>query len=213
MQSEQRSPAPGIPGAAPSDAPLTGTAVLVVDDNPVNRLMLSRYVGRLGCSVVPVEDGSRALEAARAGAFDLILLDILMPGMDGFAVLSALKADPVLRLAPVIVISALDDVADVARCLELGADDYMPKPFTPILLRARLAAALERKRLRAQQQADMQDATRLTAAIEALAAGAYDPESVVEVARRPDSLGQLARSIQRLARAVVPREPGAQDRR
>jgi len=211
MQSENHGPAPSLPGAAPPDAPMTGTAVLVVDDNPVNRLMLARYVGRLGCTVVPVEDGSRALETARAGAFDLILLDILMPGMDGFAVLSALKADPALRVTPVIVISALDDVADVARCLELGADDYMPKPFTPILLRARLAAALERKRLRAQQQADMQDATRLMEATQALAAGTYDPESLVAVARRPDSLGQLARSIQRLARAVVPRAPSTED--
>jgi DNA-binding response OmpR family regulator len=111
----------------------------------------------------------------------------------------------------VIVISALDDVADVARCLDLGADDYMPKPFNPVLLRARLAAALERKRLRAQQQADMRDAARLTDATLALAAGAYDPESLVEVARRPDPLGQLARSIQRLARAVVLREPSSED--
>src|SRR5689334_5084483 len=211
MQSENHGPAPTVPGGAMPNAPMTGTAVLVVDDNPVNRLMISRYVGRLGCTVVPVEDGSRALETARAGAFDLILLDILMPGMDGFAVLSALKADPALRVAPVIVISALDDVADVARCLELGADDYMPKPFTPILLRARLAAALERKRLRAQQQADMQDATRLTEATEALAAGTYDPESLVAVARRPDPMGQLARSIQRLARAVVLRPPNPED--
>jgi two-component system, cell cycle response regulator len=213
MQSEHRSPVPGTPGAESLTVPMTGAAVLVVDDNPVNRMMLARFVERLGCTVVPVDDGSRALETARAGAFDLILLDILMPGMDGFAVLSALKADPVLRAAPVIVISALDDVADVARCLELGADDYMPKPFNPVLLRARLAAALERKRLRAQQQADMRDAARLTDATLALATGAYDPESLVEVARRPDPLGQLARSIQRLARAVVLRESGPEDRR
>lgn len=122
--------------------------VLVVDDNRVNRLTLARGLEQQGHTVALAETGERALEMVRAEPFDVVLLDIVMPGMDGFEVLRHMKADPVLREIPVIVISALEDVESAVRCIELGAEDYLPKPFDPVLLRARLRASLARKKLR-----------------------------------------------------------------
>ena len=130
--------------------------VLVVEDNRVNRLLLCRSVELLGHRVEAVENGRLALAALRAvGAqaelpFDLILLDIGLPEMDGFEVLALLFADPLLRELPVIVTSALEGVANVVRCIELGAEDYLSKPVNPVLLKARINAALEKTRLRDQ---------------------------------------------------------------
>jgi class 3 adenylate cyclase len=94
------------------------------------------------------ENGQRALEALRAGSFDLMLLDIQMPELNGYEVLERMKADPALRDIPVIVLSASDETERVARCVEMGAEDYLPKPFDPVLLQARIGASLEKKRLR-----------------------------------------------------------------
>ena len=130
--------------------------VLVVDDNQVNRDLLARRVKRQGHVVSAAADGFQALEMMRSEPFDLVLLDIMMPQMNGYQVLENLKADPALRHIPVIMISAVDDIESVVRCIELGAEDYLPKPFNPILLKARINACLEKKRFRDQEQAYLQ---------------------------------------------------------
>jgi two-component system, sensor histidine kinase and response regulator len=122
--------------------------ILVVDDNDTNRDMLSRRLEKQGHQVVSVSGGIEALEQVAREPFDAVLLDVMMPGMDGYEVLTRLKADPAARHIPVIMISALDELDSVVRCIEIGAEDYLPKPFNPVLLRARLGASLEKKRLR-----------------------------------------------------------------
>lgn len=127
--------------------------LLVADDNKVNRLLLTRSLELQGHRVSSAENGRVALDLLRAEAFDLLLLDMEMPEMDGFQVLEQLAADTTLRDLPVIVTSSLEGVASIVRCIELGADDYLHKPVNPVLLRARIGTSLEKKRLRDQQQA------------------------------------------------------------
>lgn len=134
------------------EARLVGGRLLVVDDNEMNRDMLSRRLEKQGCVVSTAADGLLALEAVKKQPFDLILLDVMMPELDGYAVLAQLKADQQLRHIPVIMISALDELESVVRCIEAGAEDYLPKPFNPTLLRARIGACLEKKQLRDQEQ-------------------------------------------------------------
>jgi CheY-like chemotaxis protein len=126
--------------------------ILVVDDNEMNRDMLSRRLERQGYRAIVAEDGQQALEILPRHAFDLMLLDIMMPRMNGYEVLENVKNDPALRYIPVIMISAVDDLDSVVKCVEMGADDYLFKPFNPILLKARISASLEKKRLRDQEQ-------------------------------------------------------------
>ncbi|HTM52134.1 MAG TPA: adenylate/guanylate cyclase domain-containing protein [Bryobacteraceae bacterium] len=130
----------------------TEAHLLVVDDNETNRDVLSRRLEREGFHVSSAENGRRALEMVRAASFDLVLLDIMMPEIDGYQVLSQMKADPLLHDIPVIMISALDEIQSVVRCIETGAEDYLNKPFDPVLLRARIGACLEKKRLRDEQK-------------------------------------------------------------
>ena len=122
--------------------------ILVVDDNEMNRLKLSMGLKKQGHTVLQAENGKRAMELLRAEPFDLLLLDILMPVMDGYEVLRELKRDELLRNIPVIVISSLNEMESVVAAIELGAEDYLPKTFDPVLLRARIGACLEKKRLR-----------------------------------------------------------------
>jgi CheY-like chemotaxis protein len=122
--------------------------LLVVDDNEINRDMLSRRLERQGHTVATVESGAAALARLAQEEFDLVLLDVMMPDMNGFQVLKRLKEDEALRHIPVIMISALDEIDSVVRCIEMGAEDYLPKNFNPTLLRARIGACLEKKRLR-----------------------------------------------------------------
>ncbi len=126
--------------------------ILVVDDNKVNRLLLARSVEQLGHRIATAENGRLALEKLKEERFDLMLLDMEMPEMDGIAVLERLKGDLHLRDLPVIVTSSLESVATVARCIELGAEDYLHKPVNPVLLKARIASSLEKKRLRDRQK-------------------------------------------------------------
>ena len=126
--------------------------LLVVDDNKVNRLLLTRSLEQQGHSVASAENGRIALEMLRRESFDAVLLDMEMPEMDGFQVLEVLVADLQLRDLPVIVTSSLEGVDNIVRCLELGAEDYLPKPVNPVLLKARIGASLEKKRLRDQQK-------------------------------------------------------------
>jgi class 3 adenylate cyclase len=126
--------------------------VLVVDDNAANRSVLERRLLRDGHQVVTAENGVVALELALANEFDLILLDLIMPGMSGFEVLRRLKAAEHTSHIPVVVISALDELDSAVRCIEAGAEDYLTKPFNPTLLRARIGASLERKWLRDRER-------------------------------------------------------------
>jgi class 3 adenylate cyclase len=130
-----------------------GARLLVADDNKVNRLLMARNLSLQGHQVETAENGRVALEMLRKGRFDLLLLDIEMPDMNGFEVLEQLAADPALRDVPVIVTSSLEGIAHVVRCIELGADDYLHKPVNPVLLKARIGSSLEKKRLRDQQKA------------------------------------------------------------
>ena len=126
--------------------------LLVADDNKVNRLLLCRSLELMGHEVASADNGRSALEKLRYERFDLLLLDLEMPEIDGFGVLEHLAADPVLHEVPVIVTSSLEGVAPVARCIELGADDYLHKPVNPVLLKARVGSSLERKLLRDRQR-------------------------------------------------------------
>ncbi len=135
--------------------------ILVVDDNRVNRLTLGRSLEQQGHTTSAAEDGYQALEMLRLQPFDLILLDIVMPGLDGFQVLEQIKKDKAFKDIPVIVISALDEIESAVRCIEMGAEDYLPKPFNPVLLRARLGASLEKKKLRDLEQAYLQQEVML----------------------------------------------------
>ena len=129
-----------------------GNRLLVVDDNKVNRLLLSRTLEQLGHRVSTAENGVVALSRLREEPYDLMLLDMEMPEMDGFTVLEHLARDLKLRDVPVIVTSSLEGVAHVARCIELGAEDYLHKPVNGVLLKARVASSLEKKRLRDLQK-------------------------------------------------------------
>jgi CheY-like chemotaxis protein len=182
------------------------SSLLVVDDNSMNRIMLSRYITKLGYRATLVENGRQALEKLQREPFDLVLLDVEMPEMNGYEVLEHLKTDPGLRDIPVIMISAVEELESVVKSIELGAQDYLPKPFNPVLLRARLTACLERKRLRDQEVDYLQQVGRVTAAAAAIKANSFQLESLDEVAQRGDELGQLAQVFQEMARQVYARE-------
>jgi class 3 adenylate cyclase len=126
----------------------TGASALVVDDDAMNRMVLQRSLEREGHAVRVAANGRAALELLRSEPFDIVLLDVLMPEMDGLELLELIQSDDELRATPVIMISALDDMASVVRCIELGAEDYLPKPIDPVLLRARINGCLTKKRLR-----------------------------------------------------------------
>ena len=129
--------------------PAETARLLLVDDNDDNLFTLSRRLRRQGYdNLTTATDGQEALEHLSEGHFDLVLLDIMMPRMNGYQVLEQMKSDPTLRDVPVIMISAVDDIDSVVRCISAGAEDYLPKPFDPVLLKARIGASLEKKRLR-----------------------------------------------------------------
>jgi adenylate cyclase len=130
-----------------TDASAASSHILVVDDNVSNRDLLSRRLVREGYRVTAVEGGEAALAITAADSFDLVLLDMMMPGLSGFEVLCRLKADARTRHLPIIMISALDELDSTVRCIAAGAEDYLPKPFNPVVLRARVGASLEKKRL------------------------------------------------------------------
>jgi class 3 adenylate cyclase len=154
--------------------------ILVVDDNAANRDLLSRRLQRDGYQVTSVTDGAAALALVAEEGFDLVLLDLMMPGMSGFEVLSRLKAGESTRHVPVIMISALDELDSTVRCIEAGAEDYLPKPFNPVLLRARIGACLEKKRLLDEVRAEKERSEALLLNIL--------PRSIVERMRRGETV-------------------------
>ena len=141
----------GAPRSDSSPPAPSRPVILVVDDNEENRDMLARRLTRQSYEVLRAAGGLAALETLGARPVDLVLLDVMMPDLDGYAVLQRLKADPALRSIPVLMISALDEIESVVRCIELGAEDYLNKPFDPVLLQARVGACLEKKRLHDQE--------------------------------------------------------------
>jgi two-component system cell cycle response regulator len=186
-----------------TDAP----ALLVVDDSEDNRYTLVQRLRRLGyANVTTAVDGRQALEHLQARDFALVLLDVMMPEVNGYEVLERMRADERLRDVPVIMISAVDQVESVVRCIELGAADYLPKPFDPVLLRARVGACLEKKRLRDQEVRYLQDVVRLTSAAAAVETAKFETGMLADVAARSDALGQLARVFVRMAGEVAARE-------
>src|SRR5215470_7869034 len=130
--------------------------VLIVDDNDYNRFTLSMRLESCGYgNILTAENGREALEKMRSGPVDLVLLDIMMPELDGYAVLAEMRADVALRDIPVVMISALEDINSVVRCIELGATDYLTKPFNPVLLKARVDNCIEKARYKAQEAAHL----------------------------------------------------------
>ena len=126
--------------------------ILVVDDSKVNRMLLTRELEQQGHQVFSAENGKQALKMLAEGGYDLILLDVEMPELDGYQTLDELKKDPNLRHLPVIMVTSIDDITSAIRCIELGAEDYLPKPFNPVLLQARVDASLEKKHLHDLEQ-------------------------------------------------------------
>jgi adenylate cyclase len=176
-------------------AGLESGSLLVVDDNEINRDLLSRYLERQGHAVQTAPEGRKALEMLATGAFDLVLLDVMMPEMNGYQVLQHLKSSENCRNIPVIMISALDEMDSVIRCIELGAEDYLPKPFNPVLLRARVGACLEKKRLRDLELEHKRKLAELNNALEVRnhfikeTFGRYLSDEIVEtILEKPDGL-------------------------
>jgi len=134
--------------------------LLVVDDLEMNRDLLVRRVRRLGHEAETAVNGRDALDKMRASPWDLVLLDITMPEMDGYETLRQIKADPLLAHTPVVMVSAIDETESVVRCLELGADDYLPKPFNPVILQARIESSLTKKRFADQKRLLLQSLSR-----------------------------------------------------
>ncbi len=180
--------------------------ILIVDDEPFNIDTLEQELDDLGYATVSAANGRQALAQVAAEEPDLILLDIMMPEMDGFQVLSQLKAQAEWRDIPVIIISAMTDLGSVVKGIKLGAEDYLAKPFNEVLLRALLEAGLAKKRLRDQEVDYLRQVDRLTAAAAAIEADSFDPTTLTDIAARTDALGQLTRLFQRLAGEFQRRE-------
>jgi len=183
--------------------------ILVVDDNSTNRLKLRMAVRALGHRADVAENGAVALELLRERRYDAVLLDIVMPEIDGFDVLQAMKVDEELRDIPVIVISSLDvETESVVKAIELGAEDFLSKEFEPAILRARLDASLERKHLRDRELEYFRDVEQLTRAAQVIEAGAFRPAEldIDRVAARQDPVGHLATVFLGLAKEIYERE-------
>jgi DNA-binding response OmpR family regulator len=190
----------------PAPAVAHSGRILVVDDDDGNRDLLARRLKHEGYTVKTAVHGEDALARLVTESVDLILLDVMMPGMSGYEVLEALKRENVWRDIPVIMISALDELQSVVRCIEHGAEDYLPKPFDPVLLRARIGACLEKKRLRDQEVLYLNDVAQVTSAAAAVEGTSFQAEILKDVALREDELGRLARVFQRMALEVQARE-------
>lgn len=180
--------------------------VLVVDDERLNRMVLRRALEAEGRTVSEAPNGKVALEILAAEPIDVILLDLVMPELDGYQTLAAIKANGALDHVPVIIISGVDELESVVRCIEAGATDYLTKPFEPALLRARLESSLAAKALRDLELEYLEQVRRVTGAAQALEAGTFEPASLADVGARTDALGVLARRFASMAAEVKARE-------
>jgi two-component system cell cycle response regulator len=180
--------------------------ILVVDDHRLNRVVLATSLQAEGYTVEMAENGRQALEMLGAQPYDVVLLDLLMPEMDGYQVLEQMKSSPTWRNIPVIIVSSLDEMDSILRCIAMGATDYLPKPIDGNLLRARIGASLASKRLHDIELEYIEQVGHLTRAAATVEAGTFELDSLNAVAVRGDSLGQLARVFQNMARQVYARE-------
>ncbi len=222
LVSMMHNPADPTPKQAPEGSPARGprtalgnrearppgeqATILVADDDHLNRDVLGRLLDRIGHNVVYAENGRLALEVLNSQRVDMVLLDVMMPELDGYQVLQARRNVPALRDIPVVVISGYDDVESVGRCIEMGAEDYLTKPFDADLLRARLNACLEKKRWRDQEVAYLQAVSEVANAAVAVEEKTFKLEAIAHVAARTDELGHLARVVQHMASEVSARE-------
>jgi adenylate cyclase len=200
--------------------------ILVVDDNAMNRDLLLRQLARNGYIVDTAEDGVQALERLAERAYDLILLDVLMPRMDGVQTLGRIRADERLADVPVLMLSSLDEVDSAIRCIELGAEEYLTKPFQPTLLAARIAANVALRRLRVRDRAWSEHVANMTATAARLSSAAFPPDVAARVLRgdarildstasatavafmlprqaRPQAAAELVERLDELAEAVA----------
>lgn len=183
-----------------------GGRVLIVDDGEMNRKVLRAALEREGHVAEQAANGREALALLADRPVDVVLLDLVMPQMDGYETLAAIKADGALRHLPVIVISGVDELDSVVRCIEMGAADYLPKPFNASLLRARINASLAGKRLRDLELEYLEQVGHVIDAAMALEEDRFDAADLETVATREDALGVLARSFARMAGEVRARE-------
>ena len=185
-------------------------SILIVDDNSLNRKKLKLAVKTLGYSAELAENGAQALDMLKGGQYDAMLLDLLMPEMDGFEVLITVDADDVLRDIPVIVISDLEgDTESVSRALSAGAEDFLPKGFDPVILNARLTACLRKKHFRDQELAYFKRVNALTDAAAQIEAGRFDETSLAgleQESQRKDPIGNLASVFKGMAKEIHARE-------
>ena len=180
--------------------------ILIVDDEPFNVDYLEQELEELNFDTISASNGQEALDQVQAEAPDLVLLDIMMPIMDGFEVLSRLKASSSTRDIPVIIISANNDLQSIVRGVKQGAEDYLPKPFEPVLLQARIDASLTKKRFRDQEIEYLHQVELLTDAANAIEQSTYDAGMIELVTARTDALGELARVFRNMAEEVRARE-------
>lgn len=192
--------------AVPAEQGARRFRVLIVEDDDAVRDVLRRHLGRMGHEVAEAENGADGLEIARRERLDLVLTDINMPGLNGIALLKALKADERTRDIPVLVISSQDDLPSVIECVEHGAEDHIAKPYDPALLGARVRAALERKRLCDQERVFRHRVAQLTAAAEAVEEQSYLPGVLDSLAAQGDELARLARVFDRMVGGLRSRE-------
>jgi CheY-like chemotaxis protein len=180
--------------------------MLVVDDVEQLRGVLQRKLERKSHTVVCASSGPEALHLSTAQSFDIVLLDMMMPHMDGFETLDRLKASPATRDLPVIMISGSYDTASIARCIERGAADYLPKPFDPDLLHARINACLVDRDARKPEKEYQRDVIRVVSAAVEVERGTYTIGSLIGVSERGDDLGTLARIFDSMAAGIRQRE-------
>lgn len=180
--------------------------ILVIDDGEMNRRVLRAALERHGHAVDEAANGREGLAVLADRPVDVVLLDLVMPELDGFETLAAIKANETLRHLPVIVISGLDELEAVVRCIEMGATDYLSKPFNAALLRARVNASLAGKRLRDLELEYLEQVAHVTDAATAIEDGTFDGATLESVAARDDALGVLARTFARMAAQVRARE-------
>jgi DNA-binding response OmpR family regulator len=192
-------PVPEEPGEEPGEE---AGRVLVVDDSGINRRLLVTALTELGHEVRAAEHGRRALQMLRDDDYDVVLLDLLMPVLDGYSTLAAIKSDPLLNHLPVIMVSAVHELESMVRCIDLGATDYLPKPFSAAVLRARLRSSLTAKRLRDVER------DYLRRVDEVVAGG---PAGLDDETARDDVVGRLARRLQQMTRDVTARETALRD--
>jgi CheY-like chemotaxis protein/drug/metabolite transporter (DMT)-like permease len=183
--------------------------VLVVDDSPMSRRKMASAVEELGYHPITAEHGAAALAFLGRNDVDLVLLDILMPGIDGFGVLEAMRADPRLAAIPVLVVSGMDgDMESVAKAIALGATDFLPKDFSTVIFRARVESCIERKRLRDTELDYLAQVERVARAAAKMEERAFHPKNLglEDIGRRSDSIGRLARVFSEMAQQVYDRE-------